>query len=373
MAPKRPAAAPRPSSSSSSDDDQEVNLATPSPNRSTNKSPNNPLPKPTNPSDEDEDEEGSTDEGSGSESDHNPRPPSSQPRSQPQPPVNPSGSGSTESGSDSDESGEPAPVQPAPVQPAKPKKPPPPSDGPQNKKKKPSLEAPPEQKKQLFQRVWALDDEIAVLRWLGDFRAKNGSLPAQNDALAEFVRRTRGLEVSNVQINDKLRRLKKRYTANAAREMSTGKGPSKPHEGFVFDLSKKVWGGRNQSSGNAGAQSDESDSDESNARLGPRQNDKVENNTTQMSGKLENEKPETEKGKLPYPYFREAVEELANEHPRGATMKRAFEFLDESKAKVMEEKIKKQTVIELKQHLRRMDLKKEVAKMMLEAITKADS
>ncbi|XP_020113495.1 STOREKEEPER protein-like, partial [Ananas comosus] len=260
-----------------------------------------------------------------------------------------------------------------------------PSEPPSKKPKSSSSDAPPsEQKRQLFQRLWGPDDEIAVLRGLAEYRSKKGSLPSSSqdvDALRGHIRGALQLEVTNQQLSDKIRRLKKKFATNSARGRS-GADPkfTKDHERAAFEMSKKIWGAASKSSPSANAaadaDTDEEKSEESDDEAGSEQNAKEENNNNRTRlaavASVANGKAEHERGKFPLPYLKEAVDELAKEHPCGAAFKRAFEFLDEPKAKGMEEKLKKLRMEEIKQHLRRMDLMKETVKMMLEALAKSD-
>lgn len=81
---------------------------------------------------------------------------------------------------------------------------------------------------------------------------------------------------------------------------------------------------------------------------------------------------EFEKGKDVYPYLWETVEELSSQHPTGAVFKKAFELLEGSKAQVMEEKLRKFRLTEMRQQLRRMDLMKDTLSMVLDALEMAD-
>jgi hypothetical protein len=75
-----------------------------------------------------------------------------------------------------------------------------------------------------------------------------------------------------------------------------------------------------------------------------------------------------EKGKQMYPYLWEAVEELSKEHPSGPIFRKAFGVLEKSKARAVEEKLRKFRMSEIRQQLQRMDLMKDTVGMVLDAL-----
>ncbi|XVF18335.1 hypothetical protein REPUB_Repub11eG0012700 [Reevesia pubescens] len=99
-------------------------------------------------------------------------------------------------------------------------------------------------KKQLFQRLFTEDDEIAVLKGMLDYLAKKGVDPfADTNAFHDFVNKSIHTDVSKAQLMYKIRRLRKKF------ENNVGKGKngedrtfSKPHEQKIYELSKKIWG-----------------------------------------------------------------------------------------------------------------------------------
>ncbi|KAJ4980850.1 hypothetical protein NE237_031687 [Protea cynaroides] len=96
-------------------------------------------------------------------------------------------------------------------------------------------------KKQLFQRLWTEDDELAILKGMLDYYSKKGTDPsADMNAFHDFIKKSFHIEFTRIQLTDKIRRLRKKYQNNVGR----GKDPvfSKPHEHKAFELSKKIWG-----------------------------------------------------------------------------------------------------------------------------------
>ncbi|XP_027078379.2 uncharacterized protein [Coffea arabica] len=120
-------------------------------------------------------------------------------------------------------------------------------------KKKPEAEAESSERKgnsnddlrRLFQRLWSEDDEIAILKGMLDYSAKKKADPINDlNAFLEFIKKNIHTDVSKTQLQDKIRRLKKKYENNAEREKKGNKELtfSKPHEQKAYEFSKKVWG-----------------------------------------------------------------------------------------------------------------------------------
>ncbi|XP_019162226.1 PREDICTED: probable transcription factor At1g61730 [Ipomoea nil] len=97
-----------------------------------------------------------------------------------------------------------------------------------------------ESKKQLFQRLWSEDDEIALLEGMIEYTEKeNGDPYTDLDAFHDFIRNSLHFTVSKKQVQNKMKRMKKKYINNA------GKGKksfSKPHEQKTYQVSRKIWG-----------------------------------------------------------------------------------------------------------------------------------
>ncbi|KAA8519943.1 hypothetical protein F0562_014147 [Nyssa sinensis] len=100
-------------------------------------------------------------------------------------------------------------------------------------------------KKQLFQRLWSEEDEIAVLKGMIEYTAKKGADPvAEMNVFHDFIKNKLHIDVSKTQLSDKVRRLKKKYENNASKGKKGGeRNISKPHEQKAYELSKKIWGG----------------------------------------------------------------------------------------------------------------------------------
>ncbi|EYU33920.1 hypothetical protein ABFS82_08G147900 [Erythranthe guttata] len=101
-----------------------------------------------------------------------------------------------------------------------------------------------ETKKQLFHRLWNEDDEIALLKGLADYKQKKKADPyAELDSFHLFIGENLHVEVTKAQLQDKIRRLKKKYETNKTKDQpNKDKSFSKPHEKKIYELSEPVWG-----------------------------------------------------------------------------------------------------------------------------------
>ncbi|KAG8502266.1 hypothetical protein CXB51_002184 [Gossypium anomalum] len=99
-------------------------------------------------------------------------------------------------------------------------------------------------KKQLFQRLFSEDDEIALLKGMLDYSAKKGADPcADMNAFYNFVKKSIHTDVTKAQMMDKIRRLKKKFENNAGKgKKGEDRTFSKAHEQNAFELSKMIWG-----------------------------------------------------------------------------------------------------------------------------------
>lgn len=248
-------------------------------------------------------------------------------------------------------------------------------------------------------RLWSPDDELVILRGLATYRAKSGVLPGSTNDIGKLhghIRAQLSVKVSTTQLSDKVRRLKQKYQLLATRARS-GRDQElhTPHDRSIYEHAKKVWGTRTGTAGDddydIAADSEElpatENSDDDDGMDSGRDDRYRIKNRKLMPIAMANghsiqrrpavppnsrTKTEFEKGKDAYPYLWETVEELAREHPSGAAFKKAFEVLEGSKAQVMEEKLRKFRLTEIRQQLRRMDLMKDTVRMVLDALERAD-
>ncbi|XP_051136330.1 probable transcription factor At1g11510 [Andrographis paniculata] len=108
-------------------------------------------------------------------------------------------------------------------------------------------------KKQYFQRLWSEDDEIAMLKGMVDYAEKTKSDPVTDlNAFHSFIKDNLHVDVSRNQLQDKIRRLKKKYENNKSKEkQGKERAFSKPHEQKAYELSKHIWEGTPKANGSA--------------------------------------------------------------------------------------------------------------------------
>ncbi|XP_019175000.1 PREDICTED: probable transcription factor At1g11510 [Ipomoea nil] len=122
----------------------------------------------------------------------------------------------------------------------------------EDSKKKPTVEVEnsakksltEDSKKQLFQRLWSEEDEIAVLKGMIAYAEEKNADPVTDlNAFHDFIRESLHIDVTRTQLQDKIRRLKKKYENNARKEKKGKERTfSKIHEQNAYDLSKNIWG-----------------------------------------------------------------------------------------------------------------------------------
>ncbi|KAH0458450.1 hypothetical protein IEQ34_013765 [Dendrobium chrysotoxum] len=101
------------------------------------------------------------------------------------------------------------------------------------------------QEKEHFKRIWSNEDELALLQGIMDYKEQHHIIPYTHmhaESLLKSVKDSLSISVSVNQINDKVRRLKRRYINTSIRQNLAKKSKfSDPHNADVFDLSKKIW------------------------------------------------------------------------------------------------------------------------------------
>jgi len=171
-----------------------------------------------------------------------------------------------------------------------------------------------------FQRTWSTDDEFRILEALAAHRLEHGTMP-QTDVLANVLAgKLDNTGCSHSELQRKVKSLQSRYT----KAVKKGAPPSKDHDRRLFDLFKNVWPSVTKAATKAAANSG--------------------------AGREPDEMCEL------YPYLAEEVKALQKAHP----------VIDDSKARALDEKIKKQRHVQMKLHLRRHDLTKEVTKTLMD-------
>nr|CAB3481273.1 unnamed protein product [Digitaria exilis] len=213
-------------------------------------------------------------------------------------------------------------------------------------------------------RVWSPEDEVTILSALIEYRAKKGRLPGSFQDTNEMYFQIHGrltANVSTTQLSDKVRRLKHKY------KLLSLEGSPRAHEDA---------GGAES---NEEREIRESDEDMENGRghhpSKKRKTPGFENgdgNATFTAGWASRSnnsgRDEAEKGKQKYPYLWAAVEELSKEHPSGPIFRKALGVLEKSKARAIEEKLRKFRMSVIRLHLNRMDLTKLSVGMVLDVL-----
>ncbi|XP_076951610.1 GLABROUS1 enhancer-binding protein-like [Bidens hawaiensis] len=235
-------------------------------------------------------------------------------------------------------------------------------------------------KKQLFQRLWSEDDEIAVLQGMIDFKTeRNGENPvADPDAFHDFIRKSLHVDFSRSQLMDKIRRLKKKYVNNVAKEKKDGKDRhfTKSHEQKAYELLKLVWDGDGNGKRNTKGkevkknQSQKNDNSNLKATGTPASTaGVVKANGVDDKDKLKMDSMEAELEKK-VDISRFVQYGLRNDSSilSEEIVKAGMELVEGSKRAELEAKWKNLMELELELYVKRMELLKEQALMVLEAV-----
>ncbi|CAJ1976209.1 unnamed protein product [Sphenostylis stenocarpa] len=97
--------------------------------------------------------------------------------------------------------------------------------------------------RRLFQRLWTDEDEIGLLQGFLDYTAQRGSSHHNDTALFyDQIKSKLQLGFNKNQLVEKLRRLKKKYR-NVVSKISVGKEFSfkSPHDRATFEISQRIW------------------------------------------------------------------------------------------------------------------------------------
>ncbi|EEF43961.1 GLABROUS1 enhancer-binding protein-like [Ricinus communis] len=220
-------------------------------------------------------------------------------------------------------------------------------------------------KKQLFQRLWSEDDEIVVLKGIIDFIEKKGVDPAKDIiSFFDYIKKSLHFDVSLNQLKDKIWRLKKKFENNVKGKKGEDKTFSKSHDQKSFDLSKKIWGtdgiiGASDSSIKPNGKAKKATNNNAKslvalkAELGmdvDKENEKVD----KMDVELEN-----------HSSLKQFDRGVGVSGMEDYVIKRGLDMVQGAKKAEMEEKWRKLHVAELELFLRRNELTREQAKLML--------
>ncbi|XP_047059869.1 nucleolar and coiled-body phosphoprotein 1-like [Lolium rigidum] len=283
------------------------------------------------------------------------------PKNQPPPPQkkvdsNASGSDEEEEEDDDEEEEEEEPTRAAP--PSAPKKQPPQDDSDtsgdeEEEEEEEAPQSPPEpapkkvaevpkpraaagtKKKGPFERMWSTNDDVRILEALAAHQKQHGTLP-QPEALVDVLAgKLDKSAYGSKELQNKVKSLRTRYLILSKR----GQLPSKEHDRRVLELSKLVW----------------------------TSTDKTFPVVDAAANAVNGHEPKgfQEMCEL-YPHLAEEVKGLEAAHP--GMCKREFGKMDDGKARAMDEKIKKQRVMQIKVEMRHADLIKEVTKALLDLV-----
>ncbi|XP_076933989.1 putative transcription factor At1g61730 [Bidens hawaiensis] len=197
------------------------------------------------------------------------------------------------------------------------------------------------QQQQLFQRLWSEDNEIELIQGMIHYVNLKAKDPlADVTDFHDFVKGSLHVEVNHRQLLTKARRLKKKFENNAAKVQSRGRvrSFSNPHESKMYELSKNLW--RNESNSN----------DNNNNVVSPKKT-KVKVNMT----------PRTTKG----------LGSMGWLVTDDVIINKGLELVSPAKKVELEAKWKNLRVQELEHFLRKVDVLKEQAEVVLDAIAKS--
>ncbi|XP_022717434.1 GLABROUS1 enhancer-binding protein-like [Durio zibethinus] len=225
-------------------------------------------------------------------------------------------------------------------------------------------------KKQLFQRLFSEDDEIAVLKGMLDYLAKKGVDPFANaNAFHDFVKKSIHTDVSKAQLMYKVRRLRKKFENNAGKGKN-GKDRifSKPHEQKIFELSKTIWG-REGITGNA-----ESSAAKSNGKEKENSKTLVELNAESLFDKKVDDRETMEVDKKQSKSLGNLFDKMIGVGGlEEEVIKHGLDMIGGEKREALEEKWRKLQIAELELFLKRNELLKEQAKLMLDFYKSEDA
>ncbi|ERN02043.1 probable transcription factor At3g04930 [Amborella trichopoda] len=98
--------------------------------------------------------------------------------------------------------------------------------------------------RKLFQRLWTDEDEIGLLNGFYEYSQKGTGSFHDLTPFYDQIKSSLQLDFNKNQLVEKLRRLKKKYR-NVVNKMGAGKDFSfkSPHDQAAFEISKKIWSG----------------------------------------------------------------------------------------------------------------------------------
>ncbi|KAK9064207.1 hypothetical protein SSX86_015587 [Deinandra increscens subsp. villosa] len=219
------------------------------------------------------------------------------------------------------------------------------------------------EKKQLFQRLWSEENEIELIEGMINYVEEKGKDPLTDvNGFYEFVKRSLHVDVNDRQVLTKARRLKKKFQDNAARVESKGKvrSFSKPHEKKMYDLSKSLWGDDNNGNKSA-VMSACSKNVKVKVNVTPKTNNSHNKSSVGLgNGNVANPKMvQAGFGLMGLPITDEVI------------INKGLELVLGPKKVEMEEKWRNLKVLELEHFLKKVEVLKEQAEVVLNAMAKS--
>lgn len=237
-------------------------------------------------------------------------------------------------------------------------------------------------KKQMFQRLWSEDDEIAILKGMIEYTSKKGVDPWNDmNLFHDFIKKSLHVDVSKTQLQDKVRRLKKKYETNASKAKKGEDRPfSKPHDKKSFELSKKIWGGgeaNNGGGGAGGAEQSKSNGKPSriqkpNKRFAPPEKEKMVVALRSPVPKEDGAKKKVEENSSSqYKFLKRSIgfgKNTGGTGWDGGILQQGLELIGDSKKTELDEEWRKLEIAEGELYLKRLELLKQQTKLSLDAI-----
>ncbi|XP_028796616.1 STOREKEEPER protein-like [Neltuma alba] len=206
------------------------------------------------------------------------------------------------------------------------------------------------------QRLWSGDDEVAILEGMIEYQSEKGADPwADMEAFYGFVKENLHADVSKDQLKNKIKRLKQKYQSTAEKGKN-GEAPvlGKPHDSRLFDLSKKIWG----------ASVTNGVDDSAKKKRKPTQSEPKTSASALPNGEINAELAS------PNSSFFDALLADGMSIPEGAAsvMKEALPLIGRARTRELESKWRKLQEDEFKLYLKKVELVRDSAKLMLEAM-----
>ncbi|CAD5165153.1 unnamed protein product [Musa acuminata subsp. malaccensis] len=192
-------------------------------------------------------------------------------------------------------------------------------------------------------KVWSEPDEVALLEGALAFRSRTGALPKQPTMSAFFasIKTSIATHLTPEQVGYKLKRLKSKFVHSSAAGSSA---VVTAHDRRICELSAEIWG-------EEAKQADGDAEEDGNGDVAPAATEEDDD-----AGREDDK----------YPFIREAVAEYGR-CLSGVLLEKKLKLIDDSKGKLLEEKLRKQCEAEMELWAKRLDLLKEISELLMDA------